>query len=718
MNCTLSKIKIIFNKINKTINKLASSFSEITMIKAIRQGLVSIIPILMIGAFALIIRWFPISQYQNFLNSSTNSVGSFIARLLDMIHNCTFGILSICMCVTIGYHYAGNKNSKNTIANIGCPLVSVATFIIFTGVENLSTQTLGPKGMFIAIVSSLLASSVFLKLQKRISIKKLLSDGVDINLNNSIQLIFPMAITISIFALINETILLISSGLNVHDLFLKFANYLFKFTGDGFFSGLLFVFLISFLWFFGIHGSDVLEGVCENLFTGNLKINADLIALGLEPTEILTKQFFDSFVLMGGCGSTICLLIALLLFSKRKGNKNLGKMAAFPMAFNINEIMVFGLPIIFNPYFLIPFIFVPIICYLISYFALATGIVPLTMNMGLEWTTPIILGGYLSTNSIMGSILQIFNLFVGVFIYLPFVKIYDQAKLNSIKKDYDNLVTVMKDMEKNKGSIILTELSGNNGVFAKSLANDILYALENKDIELFYQPQYNFDGKCVGVEALLRYNYNSVGYIYPPLIIKLVDESGKLDKLERYIFKQVLLDSSIIKIYFDENVKISANVTATSLQDKEFINFLMELAKENPNNNLCIEVTEQTTLLFTDELKMTMHNLKNVGYTFAIDDFSAGSTSLHYLQESYFDIVKLDGSIVRNCISNPRSYEIATKIIALSKDLGFKVIAEYVSNEEIRDCMANAGCTIYQGWYYSPAIKLSDLILLPKKQNN
>lgn len=101
--------------------------------------------------------------------------------------------------------------------------------------------------------------------------------------------------------------------------------------------------------------------------------NLELISAGQQPTEILTSHFLDNFVLMGGCGTTLCLLIAILLFSKRRGTRSIVKMSCIPMIFNINEIMVFGLPIIYNPIFLIPFLGVPLFCFINSYLALKAG---------------------------------------------------------------------------------------------------------------------------------------------------------------------------------------------------------------------------------------------------------------------------------------------------------------------------------------------------------
>ncbi len=206
----------------------------------------------------------------------------------------------------------------------------------------------------------------------------------------------------------------------------------------------------------------------------------------------------------------MCLLIALLTFSRRRGNRLLGKMAAFPMIFNINEIMVFGLPIIYNPIMLVPFFCVPVVCFLTSWGAMSLGLVPLVTS-SVEWTMPVILGGYLATGSVMGSLLQVFNLALGVMIYRPFVKKYDEERLENARRDYDHLVEIFKRSEQNREPITLTELSGHDGAFAKALAADINYAIAHDTLELYYQPQFNLAGECFGAEALLRFRVPAAG---------------------------------------------------------------------------------------------------------------------------------------------------------------------------------------------------------------
>ncbi len=700
-----------------SLRNLTHKFTSLAGVSAIRRGLVSIIPVLLIGAFSLMIRYIPINAYRHFLETFA---GGLIDRFLNAVYSVTFGLLSVYMCVSVSHHYALLRSDRGRSATIGCPIASLAVFIIFTGVDHLSVDTLGPKGMFICLISTLLGSSIFCFLLSYGRKGRLLADGADVNLNNALRMLLPLAVTVVIAVLLNELILLLSGGANLHDLVLRGMNALFSLTGDGFLSGLLFVLLSSILWFFGIHGSDVLEGVSEKLFIPNVQINADLVAAGEAPTEILTKQFFDLFVLMGGCGSAMCLLIALLIFGKRRSNRGLAKMAAFPMIFNINEIMVFGLPIIYNPVMLIPFLLVPVVCFLTSYFAMSMGWVPMVATQ-VEWTMPVLFGGYLGTGSVAGSLLQLFNLGLGVLIYWPFVKRYDQERLESAKEEYEHLVTMCKDAEQSREPITLTHLSGPDGAFAKALAADLAHAVDHDGLKLHYQPQYNAAGQCVGAEALLRFELPGIGMIYPPMLIKIAEETDLLPRLETAVLRRAVADAEHLWRETEVPMKISVNLSGRAIQSRETEELLLSLAADDracgSGNRICIEVTEQTAVDFNDELKARISRLREAGYLFAIDDFSAGSTSLQYLQENCFDLVKLDGSIVQNCTTNPRSQEIIALIVELSHTLDFEVLAEYVSTGEIRDCMERAGCYLYQGWYFAAAMPFEELIHTVRKNN-
>ena len=122
--------------------------------------------------------------------------------------------------------------------------------------------------------------------------------------------------------------------------------------------------------------------------------------------------------------------------------------------------------------------------------------------------------------------------------------------------------------------------------------------------------------------------------------------------------------------------------------------------------NVCIEITEQAAIQMNDFMGQRFARLRQAGYSLAVDDFSMGSTSIKYLTSNNFNIIKLDGYLVKDIVNNSRCYEIISHITALSKSLDVEIIAEYVSNKKIQEKLLEAGCTIYQGWYYAmPAPK-------------
>ncbi|MBO4733434.1 MAG: PTS sugar transporter subunit IIC, partial [Clostridia bacterium] len=372
--------------------------SQSALVSAVRMGLVNMIPILIIGAFALILKAFPVSAYQKFL---TTPVGEIFLSLFDFVYAATFGVLSVYMTISISRAYVDLKANPNTVV-YGAVFASLLSFFIMAGanLKSFGSDSMGPKSMFLAIVAGLGASALYLYFEKIFAGRKhiLFSSGADRVFNRMIATLLPITLVTVFFAILNLLIVRLSGTDSVREMLSNIFNKLFSFGETGFIKGFFFVLLSSVLWFFGIHGSDILEGVMQTYFAPGLEANQQAVLAGEVPKTVLTKQFFDCFVLMGGCGSAICLLIAILIISRNRARRGLGYAAAFPMIFNINELMVFGLPIIFNPVMLIPFLLVPLVCYSVAYMAISIGLVPVITG-AVEWTTPIILGGYHATGS-------------------------------------------------------------------------------------------------------------------------------------------------------------------------------------------------------------------------------------------------------------------------------------------------------------------------------
>ncbi len=592
------------------------------------------------------------------------------------------------------------------------PVVSVSTFLIAVGfgTDTFNILSFGSSGMFTAILCSTLSSVLYLYIEKALihyfKPIRFMTDSSDPRFNQAIAAIIPLISVDLLFMIIKY---LISANTDYYDfwvLSINIFNKIFDNIGENFWSSLLYVFITNLLWFFGIHGSDALGTINGHIFVPADKANVLAVMSGKIPVHIYTKTLFDVFTLIGGCGTLLSLLIAILLFSRQKSSRSVAKLSLLPVIFNINEIMVFGLPIIYNPSLLIPFILVPVVSFLISSAAMASGLVPVTCH-SVEWTTPVIIGGYKATGSIRGVILQLVIVAAGVLIYMPFVKLYDRRREHQAVTDLENLVDYLKSSEAESKDIMLSEIEGAAGGMARILIKDLKLALDNKEFFMMYQPQFNADKKMFGAEALLRWKHKELGFIYPPLIIKLSQEAGLMKELEEYIF---IHSQEAIRAL--PKLRFSINATAISLRDPQFIEYLTSTYQLliRQGTNVCIEITEQSSFI-TDEIMLgNLDKLIKCGFSLAIDDFSMGHTSIKYLQESNFDVVKLDGSLSKHMLEDTKTRYIIDSIVYLSKSSGFSVIAEFVENDEQKQCLEGLGCTEYQGYLYSPALTLEELI--------
>ena len=232
---------------------------------------------------------------------------------------------------------------------------------------------------------------------------------------------------LSVFFLINSLLALTPYG-NAFEFIFRFLQQPLLVLGNTLGAVLVAMGFQHFFWFFGINGGSVVGAVYNPILKILSAENLEAFKAGVEIPNIITGQFQDMFATFGGAGSTLSLLIAMVLICKSKRIKSLGKLSVLPGIFGINEPIIFGLPIMLNPILLVPFVLVPTVNIIITYFCMASGLVPLTNGVQLPWTTPIIFSGFLTTGW-QGAVLQVILLILGVFMYIPFIKMLDNQYL-------------------------------------------------------------------------------------------------------------------------------------------------------------------------------------------------------------------------------------------------------------------------------------------------
>lgn len=151
------------------------------------------------------------------------------------------------------------------------------------------------------------------------------------------------------------------------------------------------------LWACGLHGANIVGGVMAPIWFGAMDTNRIAFQAGDALPNIFTQQFFEIWINIGGSGATLALVVTMFLRSRSKQMKQLGKLAIGPAVFNINEPIIFGMPIVMNPMLLIPFIITPLVTLVLTYIGMSTGLVAKPAGIAVPWTMPPIFSGYLAT---------------------------------------------------------------------------------------------------------------------------------------------------------------------------------------------------------------------------------------------------------------------------------------------------------------------------------
>lgn len=655
-----------------------------------------LVPVIMVGAVAHAVLYFP----NEFFSYLITDKYAWIANLLELVYRATFGMFSMILVVALAISYAMEKNEAidkmffyaiTAIASFGIQLVTVE--------EEKVWEILGNQGCFVAMVVGLSASVIFSNLQKVecISLRKY-TVGMDAVLANAIQSILPATITVAFFSLFEYLLLVMSGGEDIYTIWVNCSESIFASLGDGFLAALVYTLLVHIFWILGFHGSHMMESVAVNYFSS--------VGEGI----IFSKSLFDTYVMIGGCGTTICVLIAIIFFARKKRLRNVGKLATVTVIFNVNEILNFGIPIMLNPVFAIPFICVPVIALILSYSAVAFGFISPVMNE-ITWTMPVFISGYMASGSFAGVILQIIIIAIGVAIYVPFLRMYENIYDMRMQEKIKKLVEDLQECEKMGENPNFLHRMDDRGMVTRMLLQELKQAIKEKELYLLYQPQVDADGKYIGAEALLRWNHPEYGFIYPPLIIYLAKEGEILPVLERLLFDDAISAIKQISENYGNQFKISVNITTNSLnwEIEQYINRKLK-EHEVPAEKLWLEITEQDMLTNSDMVVEKVNHLKAAGHKLLIDDFGMGHTSLIYLQSEHFDVVKLDGSLVREIIEKTTNQKIVSSVIELAKKLNVKVIAEYVETEEQYQLLKNLECDWYQGYLFGKPMPLEEFI--------
>ena len=428
----------MFEKIEKLLMPLAEAIGKNKYLIAVRDGFLISTPLLIAGSIFLVIANLPFPGFSDWCESV--QIGeSNLAAYLSKPSDATFSLMAIFATFGIAYSYASQiKTDKVFSAAASLMAWFLIMPYVVSGTVDVNGETVeatlsgiplgwvGAKGIFVGIFCAFGATALYAGVKNRGWVIKMPA-GVPPTVVESFSSLIPITIVMTVFFVIN--LVFGFFGADVFSIVFQFLQTPLLGLGDTLGAMIIAYLFLHAFWFFGINGGSVVGAVFNPILQTLAAENLEFFRTGVGEGHIICQQFQDLFATFGGCGSTLSLLIAMILFCKSARIKQLSRLALVPGIFNINEPIVFGLPIVMNPVIIIPFVLVPTLNIIISYFAMAWGIVPICSGVQIPWTMPLGISGVLATNWV-GGLLQILLLIMGVFVYLPFIKAIDNQYLH------------------------------------------------------------------------------------------------------------------------------------------------------------------------------------------------------------------------------------------------------------------------------------------------
>lgn len=410
------------------------NFVNTRPLTALKDGVLFTLPLTIIGSVFLLLANIPYPPVANFIAEN-----GWKEPLLQG-YGATFAIIALVACIGIAYSYVKNAGYEPLSAGIIALVVFVLTtnsYVITengTRVDNVISKALtSGEGMITAIIIGLAVGSIYVWFAKN-DIRIKMPDGVPEGVANSFTALVPAAAII-----FGATLVYIFFKYALNTTMIEFIYSAIQMPLQGVTNSvggmLLMVFMVPFLWFFGVHGATIVDGIMTSILTSNSLANQAILDAGRELTignggYIVTQQFFHLFLNVTGTGITIGLVVYIWLFARSAQLKSLGKLSIGPALFNINEPIIFGVPLVMNPFMAIPFICMPLISGTILYASSYFELVPLFTGVMVPWTCPPIISGFLAGGWRM-ALLQGFVLVLSFFVYLPFIRKVDQMNVKN-----------------------------------------------------------------------------------------------------------------------------------------------------------------------------------------------------------------------------------------------------------------------------------------------
>ena len=708
--------------------KMYKTFANNKMLGYIKSTIALLLPILLIGYICAALL-------------KANIFPSMDEALLN-IYNITLGIYTLYFTVVLTYKYM-----KDKITVFPVMLVILVTNVICVSLisnfgsdveeEDVTTFTCGIKYIFVGIFFAWFTVKVFAKfLSKKKTIYKVYTTEAHKTAVLIGKMLLPLAIVVLPTAII---------------------SFILSFTEK---NELMAIIAIPFEFIFEHCNIEVLNGVIMSFFTNLFAFFG--VGLNIHITEVssstvLTNNFFVLFVKIPMIAGFV---FTMLIFSKNRKDKVYSGVSTAPTVLNISASVYYGFPMYLNPMTLIPCLIAPVLSTIVSYFMITGLGIEISNNYSTALSL-IIFNAYDATGNGLAVVVQLISIAICFFTFLPFVLLNNYARNRALKENIKDIYPKYVAAKARHKSVTIFDFDFELGETAKLLCNQLIKdmalmdevrrkvidlnakrdSMKTKEFELgkrellnklkkglkiksYFQPlvsghvDFNDEGKPIdfevrGLECLMRWWYYD-SYVIPPLALEIARQAGLEYEINSYLWENMLInvDRKQCKSF------VTFNISMNCLEHDSFIDDITALFEryDMDPSGFVIEITEEDEFKNEDEALKKICELKEKGFVFAIDDYGAGQTSMKYFQTNAFELVKIDGDLVKKAKENEQVYDIIGNIKDLGKrsqkyaNIQFKVLCEFIEDKESFDRLKELKVDYYQGYLFGKAMDFDELV--------
>jgi len=581
---------------------------------------------------------------------------------------------------TIAYFFARRINTSPIIATV----LSIATLITCLGLGGPFPLILIPYGFApVTLINPIVAVYLFKLFEPKLSLSLPVTGGkkhIYRHINYIFVFLAAYTATVALFELTG----------------IFFSNYMLGSLGilPQLLPQTVFFFfrdlLVQLFWFLGIHGDRVV----------NTLIGKDILEAQIFPNLTLI-EFNRLFVVIGGAGVGLSLLLALLLKLRDRSLRFIAYISAPFVIFNINTLLIYTV-VVLNRCFFIPFISLPLFNFVAAYIFLKLVNISFS-DYYIVWNTPVFLDGYLKTGGDWRvPMFQAFLVAVDTLVYVYFVQRYVRVQSTETQlQRLEHNLRLTEELRSKEG--INAFVAHTKVIEAHAKLEALLQDITDENLFVYYQPIVpTKTGAAMGLEALLRYKKG--GQIRGPEFLQLVEDAGLAPLVDIWVCRRVKKDLEQMRVKKDVP-RMSINLHPDTFLSDDAVSLIIKTLR---GEDVSFEIVERSFLAGEASLN-NLRRLQEGGFNITIDDFGAGYSSLETIIKHRFFELKLDRSLVET-MDTERGRLVCESIVNICHQIGTQVVAEGVETKEQLLQVCAIGADGAQGYYLAPALPLEQAL--------